>query len=264
LKYAKLFFSVLVVLVLAGCQSNPEYSSNGKKEIKLETNKYINSPANLYIKLAQAYYAQGDMEIALGHAQNAVAKDSGNPNAHNILALIYQSLGQTSKAEAGFKKALSISPNNPHINNAYGSLMCHQGKLDKALIHYNKTVDHPLYERKWIPLANAGICALRHDNLEVAEEYLRKSLQNNEKFRFSLYNMVKLSVLQENYLMARAFLQRYLEVGPHDSKTLWWGVLSEQHQGDRDTLESYKLQLRARFPDSDEAKLLFEMENNQK
>lgn len=264
MKYAKLFLSVFSVMVLAGCQSNPEYSSDGKKEIKLETNKYINSPANLYIKLAKAYYTQGDLEIALGHAQNAVAKDSGNPNAHNMLALIYQSLGQTSKAEAGFKRALSISPHDPYINNAYGRLMCHLGKLDKSLIHFNKTIDHPLYEKKWIPTANAGICALRHGNLEVAEEYLRKSLQNNEKFSIALYNMIKLSVLQENYLMARAFLQRYLEVGRHDSKTLWWGILTEQHQGDRDTLESYKLQLRARFPDSDEAKLLFEMENNKK
>jgi len=262
LKYAKLFLSVFSVLVLVGCQSNPEYSSNGNKEIKLETNKYINSPANLYIKLARAYFNQGDMEIALGHAQNAVSKDSGNPNAHNILALIYQSLGQTGKAESGFRRALSISPNDPYINNAYGRLKCVQGDLDKALIYFNKTIDYPLYEKKWIPTANAGICALRHNNLEVAEEYLRKSLQNNEKFPIALYNMVKLSVLQENYLMARAFLQRYLEVGRHDSKTLWWGILTEQHQGDRDTLESYKLQLRARFPDSDEAKLLFDMENS--
>lgn len=263
MKYAKLFISVFTVMVLAGCQSNPEYASSAK-EIKLETNKYINSPANLYIKLAKAYYTQGDVEIALGHAQKAVSKDSGNPNAHNILALIYQSLGQISKAESGFKRALSISPHDPYINNAYGRLMCHLEKLDKALIHFNKTYDHPLYEKKWIPTANAGICALRHENLEVAEEYLRKSLQNNEKFPTSLYNMVKLSVLQENYLASRAFLQRFLEVGRHDSKTLWWGILTEQQLGDLDSLESYKLQLRARFPDSDEAKLLFDMENNKK
>ena len=260
MKSVKLVLLIFVVILLAGCQSNPNYSGSSN-EIKLETNKYANSPANLYIKLARAYYSQGDTEIALGHAQKAVSKDGGNPNAHNILALIYQSLGQTNKAETGFKKALSIAPHDPYINNAYGRLMCLQGNLDKALIHFNKTFSHPLYERKWIPTANAGICALRHDNLEVAEEYLRKSLQNNEKFPIALYNMVKLSVLQENYLLARAFLQRFLEVGRHDSKTLWWGILTEQQLGDLNSLESYKLQLRARFPDSDEAKLLFDMEN---
>ena len=262
MKYQTLIFSVFVALFLVGCQSNPEYSSSDK-EIKLETNQYVNSPANLYIKLAKAYFSQNDLEIALGHAKKAVAKDSGNPNAHNILALIYQSLGQNSKAESGFRRALSISPNDPYINNAYGRLMCHLGKLDKSLIHFDKTYKHPLYSRKWIPSANAGICALRNDNLEVAEDYLRKSLQNNEKFPIALYNMVRLSVAKENYLLARAFLQRYLEVGRHDSKTLWWGILTEKQLGDRDTLESYKIQLRQRFPDSDERKLLLDMESNQ-
>jgi type IV pilus assembly protein PilF len=264
LKSGNLIISIFIVILLAGCQSNPEYSSGAGNEIKLDTNKYINSPANLYIKLAKAYYVQGNLEIALGHGQKAVEKDPGNPNAHNILALIYQSLGQTGKAESGFKRALSISPHDPYINNAYGRLMCQLEKLDKALIHFNKTISHPLYEKKWIPTANAGICALRFNNLEVAEEYLRKSLQNNEKFSVALYNMIKLSVLQENYLLARAFLQRYLEVGRHDSRTLWWGIQAETQLGDLDNLESYKLQLRSRFPDSDEAKLLLDMENNKK
>lgn len=261
--FTKLLMSIAVIamLLLVGCQSNPQYGSPNK-EIRLETNKYVDSPANLYIKLARAYYDRGEYVVALGHAQKSVERDSGNPNAHNILALIYQRLGQNSKADSGFRKALSISPHDPYINNAYGSFLCGQGELDKSLIHFNKTNDHPLYKRKEIPLSNAGTCALRENNLEVAEEYLRKALQNNGKFRYALYNMIQVSVLQKNYHSARAFLQRYLEVGRHDSKTLWWGILTEQNLGDKDRLASFKLLLKARFADSDEAQLLNEMENN--
>lgn len=252
-----LIFILACGLVLSGCQSTPDYvSEDGKREIRLDTGKYENSPANLYIQLSIAYLGEDDINTALKYAKKAIAKDASNPYAHNILSLIYQRLGQYSKAEAGFRKALSIEPNEPRINNTYGSFLCELKKLDKALIHFKKTIDHPLYKQKWIPMTNIGICALREGNLELAQEYLRKALQNNGKFRVALYTMIEVSVLQENYWSARAYLQRYLEIAEHDAKTLWWGIQTEKNLGDRDRLDSYKLLLRVKFPDSEEAKML--------
>ena len=250
-----LVFTVVFSLFLAGCQSSPSYEgSNG--EINLDTGQYENSPANTFIQLAIAYMEQGQMTVALKYAKRAVQQDASHPDAYNIRGLIYQRLGQYSKAEHDFRKALSISPNNPRINNTYGSFLCELKKIDKALIYFEKTISHPLYEQKWVPMTNAGICALRVNNLEVAQDYLRKALQNNGKYRIALYNMVEVSVLQKNYWSARAYLQRYLEVGQHDSKTLWWGIHTERELGDRDKLDSFKLLLRAKFPDSEEAHML--------
>lgn len=247
-------FPVLLILLLSGCQSNPNYADSGSQEVKLETEDYDNSPARIYIQLAQAYLAENDIETSLGYAQKAVISDSANPHAHNILALIYQRLGQLSKAEAGFRKALSYSPNNPYINNTYGAFLCESNQLDKSLIYFDKSASYPLYDEKWKPLTNAGICALRAKNLELAQEYLRKALQYNGKYRIALYNMIEVSVLQENYWSARAYLQRYLEVGKHNPSTLGWGIQTEQKLGDMDRLESYKLFLKANFPDSEQAK----------
>ena len=249
-----LLLSVFLVL-LSGCQSNPGYEGSSG-EISLESGKYDNSPANTYIQLAIAYLREDEFETALLNAQKAVQRDSGNPNAHNILALIYQRLGQYAKSEASYRRALSISPNDPHINNTYASLLCELKKFDKSLIHYKKTYSHPLYQEKWIPLTNIGLCALKENNLELAEENFRKALQYNGKFRIALYNMIGVSVRQEKYMSARAYLQRYLEVGKHDAKTLWWGIKTEEVLRDRDRLDSYKLLLRAKFPDSEEAKML--------
>lgn len=255
-KYFKIFIS-LTALLLVACESNPTYEGkSGKKEIALESGKYDDSPANVFINLAIVYLRKNQIETALQYAERAVDKDSSNPNGHNILALIHQRLGQYKKSEVGFRRALSISPNNPYINNTYGGLLCELDMFDKSLIHFNKTIDHPLYSEKWIPQTNIGICALRVGKLETAQDYLRKALQNNGKFPIALYNMIKLSVLQENYLSARAYLQRYLEVGTHNPQTLWWGIKTEQKLGDRDRLESFKLLLRVKYPDSEEAKLL--------
>ena len=257
MKKKNLVIGAMLALLVGGCASNPDYSDgSGNQEINLEAGKYDESPANLFIQLAYAYLREGDVNTALINAEKAVEKDPSNPNAHNILALLYQRLGQPTKAEQEYREALSIAPNDPYINNAYGGFQCELKNLDKAMIHFKKTINHPLYRDKWIPMTNIGICALRMDNLELAQEYFRKALQINGKFRIALYNMIEVSVLQEKYMSARAYLQRYLEVGEHDSKTLWWGIQTEKVLGDRDRLDSYRLLLRVKFPDSEEAHLL--------
>lgn len=250
-----LIFSMIFSLLLAGCQSSPSYEG-GNREITLDTGQYENSPANTFIQLAVAYMQQGEMTTALKYAKKAIEKDPGHPSAHNVIALIYQRLAQFSKAESHYREALSISPNDPRINITYGSFLCELKKYDKALIYYEKTINHPLYTQKWVPMTNAGICALRAGNLELAQDYLRKALQNNGKYRIALYNMIEVSVLQKQFWPARAYLQRYLEVAEHDSKTLWWGIQTEKELGDRDKLDSFKLLLRAKFPDSEEAHML--------
>jgi type IV pilus assembly protein PilF len=240
---------------LVACQSNPTTYDN-TRDIPIESDRYENSPANVFIRLAVAYLNQQDYKSALKYAEMSVKKDGSNPNSHNVLALVYQRLGQVSKADKSFSRALSIAPSDPYINNAYGSFLCENNRMDDSLKYFDRAVAHPLYKEKWLAQTNAGICALRQERLEVAQEYFRKALQNNGKFKIALYNMINLSVLQENYWSARAYLQRYLEVGEHTAETLWWGIKTEKILGDRDKLESFKLLLRAKFPDSDEARLL--------
>ncbi len=258
----RLLLSLLVAVYLVGCQSNPQYDDpstpSAKRDVDLNLGRWDQSPANNYIELAKEYYKINEMTYALDSAQNAIQKDETNPYAHNILALIYQNLKQNSKADQHFRRALAYSPDEPLINNSYGGYLCSLGSFDKALIHFQKTIDYPLYRRKYIPMTNIGVCALRNDKLEIAEEYLRKALQNNGNYRTALYNMIYLSVLQENYMSARAYLQRYLEVGQHNKDTLWWGVQTEAVLGDKDALETYKLKLRSRYPDAEETKNLME------
>ena len=70
--------------------------------------------------------------------------------------------------------------------------------------------------------------------------------------------MAKLSYANGNYLSARAFLQRYLEIANQTPASLWLGIQIEQKLGDKNTLSSYALLLKNNFPDSREAGLLKE------
>jgi len=52
--------------------------------------------------------------MALRKTGNAVAEDPDNPQAHNLMALIYQRLGQGRLAEQHFRKAIGLGPGDPH------------------------------------------------------------------------------------------------------------------------------------------------------
>ncbi len=70
--------------------------------------------------------------------------------------------------------------------------------------------------------------------------------------------MSDLSYNQGNYLSARGYLQRYLEIANHTPISLWLGIRIERELGDKNALSSYALSLRNNFPDSKEARLLQE------
>ncbi len=256
------FIMLAVVLALTGCQSAPSYDDDlpASSTVNLDSDRYDNSPANVYIRLASAYLDRGDYETAYKNARRAVQADPGNPNAYNMLGIVFKLVGEDKRAGSAFTKALSIEPDDAYINNTYATFMCEQKDFDKAKYHFSKAINHPLYEEKWLPMTNIGICGLQNDKLEIAEEYLRKALQINGKFKNALYNMIDVNVRKKNYWSARAYLQRYLEVGQHDAKTLWWGIQTETELGDLDKLDSYKLLLRSKYPDSGEAKMLSEMD----
>ena len=92
--------------------------------------------------------------------------------------------------------------------------------------------------------------------LDTAETYFRNALERNPRIAIALLQMAEISYATDNYLSARGYLQRYLEISTHTAKSLWLGIQIENELGDKDALSSYKLLLKNKFPDSKEAKLL--------
>ena len=52
------------------------------------------------------------------------------------------------------------------------------------------------------------------------------------------------------------YLQRYLEVGKHTSKSLWLGIRIERDLGDNNAASSYAMLLKAKYPDAPETREL--------
>lgn len=242
---------LLMLGMLAGCQSNT--ARNGDDKTGQMGMVHGAGPADVYVDLAITYLQQRQYVPALQNARKAVMVEPRKPAAHNTLALVYQTLGQDTQAEDEFARAVSLDPDDPFANNAFGSFLCGNKRYAEAQQHFDRAIANPLNPQRWVPLTNAGRCAASQGDDDTAERYLRRALQANSKFAPALLRMAQLSLKKQNYLSARAYLQRYQEVAPHTSETLWLGIQTERILGDKDQLASYELLLRQRFPDSEEA-----------
>ncbi len=64
--------------------------------------------------------------------------------------------------------------------------------------------------------------------------------------------MSQINFDKQTFLSARAYIQRYEEIAPHNAKTLLLAIKIENELGDQDASSSYQLLLKNSFPDSNE------------
>jgi type IV pilus assembly protein PilF len=254
-----LFLPVLLLaLVLLGCTKQTLRDDAGGDDVTGNIGSPLvgPSPADVYVDLSGAYLIEGRLTEAFMNAKKAVIVDPRSSNAHYILALVYQRLGEQDSADASYQKAISLDPRNPAALNAYGLFLCERKDFDGADNYFRRALTNPLYGTPWIASHNAGSCAEMSGDLESAERDFRAALQANPRFAPSLLSMAAISYRTGYYLSSRGYLQRYAEVAPHTAQSLWLGVQTENQLGDKDQMASYGLKLRNKFPDSEQAKFL--------
>lgn len=204
------------------------------------------------------YIRQGNYDKALDRLTRARDAEPGYIPIYNALGVAYQNLGEARNAEESFKRALKLNAKDPDILNNYGQFLCKADRGAEADKYFMQAASDPLYQTPEIPFTNAGICALMNDEQEKAAEYFSKALSLNPGVSAALLQMSEISYDNGNYPAAQDYLNRYLEVTRHTSKSLWLGIRIEHELGDKDAVSSYALLLRNDFPKTEEAKLLKE------
>ena len=95
-------------------------------------------------------------------------------------------------------------------------------------------------------------------DLAEAEKYFRRALSEAPRYPEALLQMALLKRRTEDYLLARAFLQRYLGVNPPSAAVLYLAVQIEKDIGNARASTDYSNQLLRDFPASAEARRLME------
>lgn len=215
-----------------------------------------NDVAQTNLNLGIAYLQRGEYQKSLEKLERARGADKNYPPIYNTLGVLYQRLGDKVKAEVFFKQALNLNSLDSSTLNNYGQFLCQEARYDEAEATFMKATQNPLYSTPEIALSNAGTCAMAQSKIVIAETHFRNALKKNPKFAIALVQMAQVSYTNTNYLSARGYLQRYLEINSPTAKSLWLGIKIENELGDKNALSSYKLLLKNKFPDSKETRLL--------
>lgn len=236
----------LLGLAAAGCVSQQQQERD---------NEQTKARARAHTDLGAVYYQNRQWEIALEEFTEASRIDPTFAMAFNGLGMVHSALGQYDIADANFRKSVQLEPNNSESHNNYGSFLCSRGRYDDSIKEFLAAVRNPLYSTPAIAYANAGICSIRKSDVVNGEVYLKKALQIDPLMNSAAYQLALLQFNRKDAPTAKKTLQNALLIEP-SPEMLWLAIQIERTAGTADAEASYALQLRRKYPDSEQAKLL--------
>ncbi|MET0088514.1 MAG: type IV pilus biogenesis/stability protein PilW [Candidatus Thiodiazotropha sp.] len=221
-----------------------------------------NSPAKIYVEMGMAYMRDNRNAVAMQKLKKAIEVDDGYADAHNVIAILYEKLGESDLAGKHYDRAVALNPKDPFIRNARGSYNCRLGKYEAANDDFERALSNPLYPTPWVALTNAGLCIERQDNIDKAENYYRRALTANPKYAPALIQMAGISLQQKKNMSARAYLERFHGESKPTAASLLLGIRIERSMHDMAKAEEYRGQLMQDFPDAPEIQSLYQMEKS--
>lgn len=224
----------------------------------------IERAAELNAQLGLGYLKQGQYKRAQHKLEKALDFDSDNSSAHHYMGELYRRLGDSENAEKHFKIAMDLAPDDLTIQNNYGVYLCDTGKYDEAIVLFMKPLSDSLYDNKAQSYENIGLCELRQGKIVQAEKAFKQALQLNSNMSTSLLKLAQLRFDSGNSVAAYSLYSRYIAIAQHTPESLWLGILLESGRGAKNTVSSYKVKLKGKYPDSKETKLLLKLERQGK
>ena len=189
-----------VLALVAACASNGRPISDRSKEAAV---------ANM--NLGAGYLRQGRVDLAIERLERALKQNPRLADAHSTIAIAYDQAGMPEEAEAHYRRATQLEPDNAAAANSYAVFLCLHDRWRDAEPYFERAVDNRSYTTPEVALTNAGVCARNAGAKDKAAEYFRSALMRNPTFPDALYNMMDMSYQEKDFLQARAFVQRFLE-----------------------------------------------------
>lgn len=246
---------MVLSLLLGACAQQPTESGNTGSAGRAPDSE-IQQRARAFTDLASAYFERAQYKIALDELRKAIIADPRFGPAYNVYGMVYMELAEDKLAEDNFRRALELDRRDSVAHNNYGWFLCTRGRYDEGLAQFTAAIQNPLYTTPEQAMANAGICAEMKGDLGLAEANLTRALKLQPDNAKALIKLAGLNFRQGKYNETQRLLTRYNQIAPPTAESLWLNLRLERRQGDRAQEAAYGLQLRKRFPDSEEARRL--------
>ena len=238
---------MISIFLMAGCVT----STTGSITEPVRDNK---AAASTNYQLGARYYQQGSYELARDRLLLALEIDPTMGDAYTTLALTYEALDVPRLAKQAYEDAIRVKPKDFAVQNTYAVFLCRQKDYIQATKYFDRAATHTENDDSQITLTNAGVCMVQKPDLDAAESYFRRALDRKPNYGEALLQMCPLKYQAEDYLSARAFLQRYLSANVPTAGILYLGSrIEDLLDNDRGRVE-FEDRLIREFPTSPEAR----------
>lgn len=212
--------------------------------------------AKLHTELGAGYYERGQMDVALDELNLALKIDPNYAQAYNISGLVYATLGNDSKAEQSFTRALQLAPNDAETLHNWGWFLCTHQRQRESLAQFEAALRDPLYKTPEIALVNAGRCAQSIGDESAAQSYFRRALATQPGNPLASLGLAQIAYNAHQYDEARRWMRGVMLTTNPPPEGLRLGVCIERRLGDHQAELSYISQLKNRYPNAPEAKAI--------
>ncbi|HVT31426.1 MAG TPA: type IV pilus biogenesis/stability protein PilW [Rhodanobacteraceae bacterium] len=212
--------------------------------------------ARVHTELGQKYMQQGKLEIALDNLNKALSYDADYADAHTVIAVLYERIGDVKQAEEHYRRAAQIKPKGGDELNNYGAFLCKIGRYDESTEYFERAIADPFYKTPDVALTNEGTCLLKSGKNDAAEAVLRKALDRGPNNSEALFQLASVLYQKGEFFKARAFMQRFEAVGHARPESLMLGRNIELRLGNGAAASDYTRRLLQSFPESQQAREL--------
>jgi type IV pilus assembly protein PilF len=176
--------------------------------------------------LGADYFNKGLVEPAMEELLKAVELDPNNPDAHNLLGLVWLRKGaeaeelstrnqcltgealtlekqeadtQFKKAEEQLRKAIALKADFSEARNNLAVVMIHFGRYDEAVQLEEKALSNIVYREPYAAEGNLGQAYLEKHDFVRAAKALRQALFEQPKFCVGRYRLAKVYYEQQDW-----------------------------------------------------------------
>ncbi|MEO8461021.1 MAG: type IV pilus biogenesis/stability protein PilW [Dokdonella sp.] len=241
----------LALLFLAACSTT---SSRGIKRESAADRREEAARANT--ELGQRYMQQGKLELALEKLNRALAADSDYVDAHTVVAVLYEQIGDEKQAEEHYRRASQLRQKGGAEANNYGTFLCKLRRYDEATGYFDRALADPFYRTPEVALTNAGTCLVDSGKYVDAERDLKLALSKNQNNVEALFQMARLLYATNDFFRARAFMQRFEAAAKPRPDALLLARNIELQLRNGEAAREYTRRLLQGFPESPQAREL--------
>lgn len=240
-------------LSMQGCAGGPTGELRDRVTASDETQEARR--ARVRLELATAYFSRGQLTVALDEVKLALAADPNLGPAFNLRGLIYSNLGEAPLAEDSFRRALQINPRDGDAMHNFGWHLCRERRFAEANQQFERALAEPRYPGVTRTLLSQGVCQARAGQYPDAERTLTRAYELDTGNPATAYNLAEVLLRRGEFERARYYVRRVnAQADVVNAESLWLAARIEHRLGNAAGAAEFGQQLRARFPQSPEAR----------